>query len=592
MSLPKHLDLATLAALYESAALTPMSLAREILARCARATDPAIWISRVSDADLLADAARLEALGPAPERPLWGIPFAVKDNIDCAGLATTAGCPQFAYTPDQDAPVVARLKSAGALLVGKTNLDQFATGLNGTRSPYGAPRSVFNADYISGGSSSGSAVAVAAGLVSFALGTDTAGSGRVPAAFNHLIGIKPSPGRLSSRGVVPACRSLDCVSVFALSVADGDAVRRQAEGFDPADGFSRSAGVRRLPLQAPRIGVLATKDREFFGDAEAAKLYDGAIAAARALGWSLVEIDYAPFAAAAELLYGGPWLAERWAAIGSFLEANPAAVHPAVRKIVEGGRNFSAADAFRGRYRLADLVRQAETEWAQADALLLPTSPTIYTVEQMLATPVELNARLGRYTNFVNLMGCAAVAVPAGFRADGLPLGVTLVAPGDSDDDLAVLADRLHRSLAGNAPGPALAARPASGDLVIGVVGAHLSGQPLNPQLTEAGGKLLAVSRTAADYRFYLLPNTTPAKPGLVRQPGFAGPGIEIEEWSLPAAEFGRFVAAIPAPLGVGKVTLADGRQVTGFLAEPHALEGAPEITRHGGWRGWLAAAR
>jgi allophanate hydrolase len=596
MNFPLLLGIAGLADRYREGSLRPTDVAAEVLRRIEACRDPAVWISRVGPTALMEAAETLEREGPGPDRPLWGIPFAVKDNIDCAGLPTTAACPAFEYRPGRDAATVARLKAAGALLVGKTNLDQFATGLNGTRSPYGAPRCVFDADYVSGGSSSGSAVAVGAGLVSFALGTDTAGSGRVPAAFNNLVGIKPTRGLLSTAGVVPACRSLDCVTVFAATVADGDLVRRVAQGFDAEDPFSRLAARRGLPTAAVRFGVLRAADREFYGDAACEALYLKAIAALEAAGWTAVEIDYAPFRDSAELLYGGPWVGERIAAVGDFAAAHPAAVEPTVRAILEGGRGQTAADAFRGQYRLAALRRRAEAEWARMDVLLLPTAPTQYRVADMQERPVELNSRLGLYTNFVNLLDCAAVAVPAGFRPDGLPFGVTLIAPAFSDDDLALLADRVHRvgwsgsGIDRGALRPPGMARPQLGDdeAAIAVVGAHLSGMPLNGELVRAGGRFMRTARTAADYRLYVLPGTTPAKPGLARSPGHVGPGIELEEWALPLAEFGRFVAAIPAPLGIGRITLEDGRQVSGFLCEAHALANAQEITGYGGWRGYV----
>jgi allophanate hydrolase len=583
-----------LRALYALRPQAVLDIVDEVLSRIASSPDPAIFISRVEASDLRDAARKLLARAPDPlSLPLWGVPFAVKDNIDVAGLETTAACPAFAYRAEADATVAARLLAAGALLVGKTNLDQFATGLNGSRSPYGAPRSVFDPDYVSGGSSSGSAVAVASGLVAFSLGTDTAGSGRVPAAFNNIVGIKPTPGLVSAAGVVPACRSLDCVNVFAASVGDGVAVRRIIEGFDAGDPYSVAPAPRSLPPQ-PRFGVLAAKDREFFGDGDCATLYDQAVARGRTLGWEAVEFDYEPFLAIAALLYEGPWLAERLAAIEPFLDAQPDALDPTVRKLIEGARKFTAADAFRGQHRLKALLRAAEQEAEKFDFLMLPTSPTIYTVEAMRADPVRLNAHFGRYTNFVNFCGMAAIAVPSGFRGDGLPFGVTLIAPGQCDDALAPFAAAFHAA-SGCGAGAAremLSADtpPAASDRIeIVVVGAHLKGQPLNWQLTQNGGFLVEATRTAGDYRLYALPETTPPKPGLAREPGFAGAGLEVEVWSLPPDAFGRFVAAIPAPLGVGKVTLASGRAVTGFLCESHALEGAEEITALGGWRAYLA---
>ncbi|MGU3537297.1 allophanate hydrolase [Methylobacterium sp. A54F] len=597
VDLPPILSLGALRERYTAGALTPSAVAQVVAERMAAYSDPAVFITPVARENLVEAAEKLMRRHPEPgSLPLWGVPFAVKDNIDVAGLPTTAACPAYAYTPDRDAAVVARLRAAGALVTGKVNLDQFATGLNGTRSPYGAPRSVFSSAHISGGSSSGSAVAVAAGLASFALGTDTAGSGRVPAALNNLVGIKPTPGLLSNTGLVPACRSLDCITVFAGCVADGLAVRRIAEGFDAADAFSRSIAPHPLP-DRPRVGVLAEADRSFFGDAGTAALYDAAVARLAASGASAVPFDFGPFREVAALLYDGPWVAERLAALEPFYPANADALDPSVRAIVASAGRYAATDAFRGRYALEALRRRTDATWRDVDLLLLPTAPTTYTVAEMEAEPITLNARLGTYTNFTNLLGLAAIAVPAGFRTDGLPAGVTLIGPGGSDDALAPLADALHRVAAcgmgrdRDAVPPALAPAPDEPTTIaVAVVGAHLSGLPLNGQLTEAGGRLLRAARTAGDYRLYALSGSPPARPGLVRDPGFSGAGLDVEVWSLPAAAFGRFVAAIPAPLGIGRVVLADGSDVAGFLCEAHAVAEAVEITEFGGWRRFLDA--
>ena len=590
-NLPHMLTLPALRAAYAAGA-TPMDLAEAVIARRAALSDPAVFIAPVPD-DALRDAAAALMTGPR-DLPLWGVPYAVKDNIDVAGMPTTAACPAYAYTPADDATVVARLRAAGALLIGKTNLDQFATGLNGTRSPHGAPRSVFNADYVSGGSSSGSAVATAAGLCTFALGTDTAGSGRVPAAFNNLVGIKPTPGLVPNTGVVPACLSVDVVTVFAGSVADGAAVRRVIEGHDPGDPFSRHAAPLGLP-PAPRLGVLTGDEREFYGNAEVEALYDAACARAEALGATLVPFDYAPFRQAAALLYEGPWVAERLAAIEDFLNAQPDALDPTVRRIIEGARGMSAVDAFRGRYRLEALRQITAPVWDAVDALLLPTSPTTCTVEQMLADPIARNSQFGRYTNFTNLMGLAGIAVPAGFGPSGLPAGVTLIGPGLSDDALVPFAAALHHAAgcgmggdrAATVPTPPEAETPP-GMLPIVVVGAHLTGMPLNHELTAPGGFRLGAATTAPEYRLFVLDGSNPPKPGMIFDPGFAGPGIAVEVWALPAAAFGQFAARIPAPLGLGKVRLSDGRSLSGFLCEGHAVKGATEITQFGGWRGYL----
>ena len=535
-----------------------------------------VWISLAPREQAMQKSASVAA-----DLPLAGVPFAVKDNIDVAGLPTTAGCPAFAYRAERSATVVERLSAAGAVLIGKTNMDQFATGLVGVRSPYGACSSVFDERYISGGSSSGSAVAVAQGLVNFSLGTDTAGSGRVPAAFNNLIGVKPTRGLLSMRGVVPACRSLDCVSIFTRTVAEAAAVLEAAAGYDAEDPFSRRAETSPIVGIGPfRFGVPHAEQLEFFGDEAARELFAAAIVRMEAAGGERVEIDYAPFRDAAALLYQGPWVAERTAAVGAFLAEHGEEAHPVVRRIIEGGAQYSAVEAHRAAYRLAALRRATEREWARMDVLLLPTTGTIFTHEQVAAEPIARNTDLGFYTNFVNLLDLAAIAVPAGFRANGLPFGVTLMGPAWSDPALLRLAARYQQE-----DPPPLAA----GWLEVAVVGAHLSGQPLHHQLLDRGARLVAKTHTAPDYQLFALANTTPAKPGLVRTPGESGPGIEVEVYALSAERFGSFVALIPPPLGIGSVQLASGDWVKGFICEPAGLAGAANITAYGGWRAYLA---
>lgn len=598
--LPPMLDLAALKAAF-AAGLTPLDVVEEVIARRRASNDPAIFITETPDEDLRGAAKALMERAPEPNSlPLWGVPFAVKDNIDVAGLPTTAACPAFAYHPEKDSTVVARLKAAGAIVIGKTNLDQFATGLNGTRSPYGAPRSVFNKDYVSGGSSSGSAVAVGAGLASFALGTDTAGSGRVPAAFNNLVGIKPTPGLVPNVGVVPACRSVDVVTVFAATVGDGVAIRKLMDGYDAADPYSRKAVPVALPGTGLRIGVLDGAEREFFGNSEVEALYDAAIARAKSIGATIVPFDYAPFRQAAELLYNGPFVAERLAAVKDFIATNAEDFDPTVRTIIEGAKAYDAVAAFEGQYKLGHLRQKAIAEWEKLDVLMLPTSPTTYTVEAMLSDPIVKNSHFGRYTNFANLFGYAAIAVPGGFGSDGLPNGVTFFGPSFSDDALAPFADAMHRAAksgmgkdrSAKLPDASKVGVPDDGLVTIMVVGAHLTGMPLNHELTGPGGTLVKTCRTAGEYRLYVLPNTTPPKPGLIREPGFAGKGLEVEVWKVTPAAFGRFVQNIPAPLGIGKVTLDDGSQVSGFLCEPYALHGAQEITELGGWRAYIASRK
>ncbi len=597
---PTRLDLTALRDAYDGGE-TPSSVLARVYAQIEAAPLYPVWISLLPKSAVLARAAEV-GQGDRAKLPLYGVPFAVKDNIDAAGVPTTAACPAFAYTPSETAAVVRRLEAAGAILVGKTNMDQFATGLVGTRSPYGACAGVFDAGYISGGSSSGSAVAVAGGLVSFALGTDTAGSGRVPAAFNNLIGLKPTRGSLSAAGVVPACRSLDCVSVFALTASDANSVFQAARGFDPADPYSRVSAGEDAPapwLGGPfRFGVPRREQWQFFGDGEAQALYEASIDYLKTLGGAVSEFDFAPLAEAASLLYAGPWVAERLAAVGEFYDAHAEDMDPTVRGIIGGAAQWSAADAYKAQYKLAALRRQASAVWNSADVLLLPTTGTIYTHAEVAAEPITLNTNLGYYTNFVNLLDLAAVALPAGFRPNGLPFGVSLIGSAGTDTALLTLTDRLHRhsgrTLGGlptrlDQTAPMTASETPPGCVLVAVVGAHLTGQPLNAQLTGRGARLVKTTRTAADYKLYALANTVPPKPGLVRVPGFEGSGLEVEVWAMPTSRFGSFVAAIPAPLGIGRVFLSDGSAVSGFLCEPFAVQSAAEITACGGWRAYLA---
>jgi allophanate hydrolase len=590
------LDIANLTRLYASGEATPESVIREVYARIEAKGVRPDWITLVDEEAALGKART------APRGSLYGIPFAVKDNIDVAGLPTTCACPEFAYTAQRSAAVVDRLEQAGAVLIGKTNLDQFATGLNGTRSPYGIPASALDPNYISGGSSSGSAVAVAAGLASFALGTDTAGSGRVPAAFNNIVGLKPTKGLISMRGVVPACRTQDTVSILTLTVTDAAKVAAVVIAPDEEDPFARTDAWHFSVAPSPtplKVGV-PQEAIPFFGDRAYERLYRAAVDRMQALGAAMVPVDYAPFAKAAAMLYGGPWVTERLAAVGELASRNPEAIHEVVRGIILGARGKTALETFQAFYDLAELTRQAKREWAKMDVLLLPTAATAYTIAAVLAEPVKLNTALGAYTNFVNLMDLAALAVPAGFRPDGIPFGVTLIGPALSDGMLASVGDALHRSLAGAKLGatdfplpgtPPVGIEPAPSKTVkVAVVGAHLSGQPLNIQLLERKAKLIETTRTGAGYRLYALADTSPSKPGLVFDGAGAG-AVEVEIWEMDETSFGSFVAAIPPPLGIGTLTLADGRTVKGFVCETYAIEGAEDITAFGGWRAWLAAA-
>jgi allophanate hydrolase len=596
----RSLGIADLAQAYRARRTTPVALVRELYARIAACPDPCVWITLLPIEQVLEQAQVLAGCDPT-SLPLYGIPFAIKDNIDLADVRTTAGCEAFAYVPEQSAHVVTQLIKAGAMPIGKTNLDQLATGLVGTRSPYGICHSSFNADYISGGSSSGSAVAVARGLVSFALGTDTAGSGRVPAAFNNVIGWKPTCGRLSPAGLVPACRTADTISVFALTAEDAARVARVAQGFDPAQPYSRRlqpaprAGV--LFRTQFRFGVPRAEQLQFFGNDEYPRLFDAAVAHLERLGGQRVLIDFAPFLEAGQLLYGGPWVAERYVMAESLLRRSPQALLPVTRSIIERGSEPTAADAFRAQYQLQGFRRAAEATFDSIDVLLTPTVPTHYRVAEIEADPIRLNSRLGYYTTYMNLLDMAAVAVPAGLTATGLPFGVTLAAPAWSDMSLLALASRLHRSSPTTLGASAVELSEEShfdwsdsgSAISLAVCGAHMQGLPLNHQLLERGAVLLDRTRTAASYRLYALAGGPPFRPGLIAVDSH-GSAIEVEVWSVPGHAFGSFVAGIPAPLGIGKITLADSSQVSGFLCEAHALSSAQDITSFGGWRAFIAS--
>ena len=591
------LTLADYRAAYLRGTLTPTRAVADFFARVAAHDDPAIFIALRGEDDLLAEARALEARG-ADGLPLYGIPIAVKDNIDVAGLPTTAACPGFAFEPAADATAVARLRAAGALIVGKTNLDQFAAGLVGVRSPYGVPRNTFDPALVPGGSSSGSAVAVAAGLVPIALGTDTAGSGRVPAGLNNIVGLKPSLGAVSTAGVLPACRTLDCVSVFALTVEDAYDIFRLLAAADPADPFSRRFDVAALGAPAPglRIGVPDPASRRFAGDDLSAAAFDAALRDLAGIGFVPVPIDLAPFFAVTALLYDGPWVAERYQAIRALIETRPEALLPVTRGIIDKAKDFSAADAFAGRYELAELQRAVAPVWRDIDVLAVPTFPRPQTRRALEADPIGPNSELGTYTNFVNLLDLCALAVPARFRGDGLPAGVTLIAPAGADARLAALGCSLHAAAAttlgatGRTPSATTpAAAPEADEIEIAVVGAHLSGLPLNGELQAAGARFRRAIATEAAYRLYALPGGPPARPGLLRVTA-DGAAIETEVWALSPAAFGRFVAAIPAPLAIGTLALADGTRPKGFLVEAAAVDGAEDISVHGGWRAFIAA--
>lgn len=589
-------DFANLHAAY-AAGLPVSAMIETVFERIAEAADPGIFIHLADKADLVTWAAALGPFDPVT-KPLWGIPFAVKDNIDVVGMPTTAACAEYTYRPDRDATVVARLKAAGALVVGKTNLDQFATGLVGVRTPYPIPKNAINAKLVPGGSSSGSAVATARGIVSFALGTDTAGSGRIPAGLNNIVGLKPTVGALSAAGVVPACRTLDCISIFTLTVDDAYTVFRVAGAKDEADAYSRTIAAPPLAARSPvlTVGVPAESDLKFFGDDAMQASFASALSMLEKLGCKLVEISFGDFYATANLLYEGAWVAERYAAIRDFMDANEAVMHPVTRQIIGGARKLSAADAFRGLYALQAYKAKLAPVIASVDLFCVPTAPTHYTVDAVLADPIATNSRLGTYTNFVNLLDMCGVAVPTGTRGDGLPMSVTLLAMAGKDALAASLARDLHAasglSLGATGwplPNPSSLARPGEdGTIELVVVGAHLSGMPLNDQLRELDARFCRSAKTSAAYKLYALAGQSVPKPGLVRVENGGGVSIEVEVWRLGPEAFGRFVAAIPSPLGIGTIELDDGTSAKGFLAEPAGLTAATDISAFGGWRNYM----
>jgi allophanate hydrolase len=575
------LDIDALRAHYASGALTPEALVEALYARMDVDAPPGVWIHRLPKQTALQQARALGAFHPARSGPLSGIPFAVKDNIDVADMPTTAACPAFAYQPTSSAPSVQALLDAGALCLGKLNLDQFATGLVGTRSPYGVCRNVFDPELLAGGSSSGSAVAVAAHQVSFALGTDTAGSGRVPAALNNVVGLKPSLGLISTQGMVPACASLDCVSVFALCVADARRVRDVLTG-GPLDA--------QQPLPARfRFGV--PQPLELFGDALSQRAFTRAVEQLRSLGGSDVPVAFASFAELGDMLYG-PSVLERYLAVGSFIEQQPDAVLPVTRDIILAGKQIGPAQALAGMSRIAALRLACQRALAGVDLLLTPSTPSAFRIADDAREPRVINDRQGIYTRFVNYLGCPVLAVPAGFRADGVPFGVSLVGRTGQDAQLDALGAQLHahcgagKGTRRDATPPVAYPAPAP-DARLAVVGAHMSGLALNGQLLELGARFVRTACTAEHYRLFVLPGTRPERPGLVRVEG-PGHAIEVELWDMSWAALGALLAKVPAPLSIGTLTLADGESVRGFLCEPYATTGAREISQFGGYRSYL----
>ena len=591
---------AAIVAAHRAGTMTPAQTVARSYQRNRDHNDPAVFISLRAEADAVAEADRLAARKDAASLPLFGVPVAVKDNIDALGFPTTAACPAFSYTPAHDSTAVERLRAAGAIIIGKTNLDQFATGLVGVRSPYGIPKNPIREDLIPGGSSSGSANAVAAGLVPLALGTDTAGSGRVPAMLNNIVGLKPSLGMVSTAGLVPACRTLDCVSVFSLTVDDALTALAAMAGPDGADPFSRDRPLGEIVPFPPklRLGVPRNGQLIFFGDKHSEAAYREAVKRWSTLGATLVEFDLEPFYEAARLLYEGPWVAERYLVIRNLLASSPDSIHPVTREITTAGSRLTAAETFSALYRLQGLRKITERAFAGMDAILLPTTPTVYSTAQVLANPIELNSRLGTYTNFVNLLDLCALALPAAMRGDGIPFGITLLAPAGRDALLASIGRVFHADtkLAVGAKGLAqpplmpLSLHAGRDEISIAVVGAHLSGMALNGELKALGGRLVASAITAPDYRLYAL-LTTPPKPGMLRVDTGQGTAVEVEVWALSSSAFGKFVAAIPPPLSIGTIRLADGSQVKGFIVEAAGLEGARDISSFGGWRAYMAEA-
>lgn len=568
----RNLSISSLLSEYRQSGLRPSEIIQAVYEQIRTSGDDHVWISLTPEHEALRRAAELE--GSQKDLPLYGIPFAVKDNIDVAGLPTTAGCPTFSYQPETNAASVQRLLNAGAICLGKTNMDQFATGLVGTRSPYGACCSVFDPAYISGGSSSGSAVAVAKGEVSFALGTDTAGSGRVPAAFNGIVGLKPTRLLVSREGVVPACKSLDCVSVFAPDVASSGRV---------LSVLAERAVLSRHPVATPLVGVPRPSQMQFFGDNAAAACWQAAIDKLSTLGADIREVDFTPFQETAALLYNGPFVAERFAAVGAFIQSRPEQdFDPTVRQIILESSRYTASELFDAQDKLQRLRSVVASQFAHINFLVLPTAPSIYKIEDVKQHAVVLNSRLGTYTNFVNLLDLCGVALPAGMRPDGLPFGITLLAPAYHDDLALTLAHHWERT-------PATTYLPAAGTTVLAVAGAHLSGEPLNWQLTSRGARFIRTARTEPVYRMFAL-QSSPPKPGLVRVAERQPRGIEVELWELTDQAFGSFVAEIPGPLGIGTLAMEDGSKVKGFLCEGFAAETAPDITSFGSWRNFLRA--
>lgn len=589
-----NLQLDVLRNAYRDGSTTPRQVLLSLREKAAALNpDYHLFIHLLSAEELEPYLAALEGRDPG-SLPLYGVPFAIKDNIDLAGIPTTAACPAFAYVPERSATIVAQLLALGAIPLGKTNLDQFATGLNGSRSPYGAcPNSVLP-EYPSGGSSAGSSLAVALGVASFSLGTDTAGSGRVPAALNNLVGLKASKGLISTAGVVPACRTLDCVTTFTATAREASQLLALTAHLDPRDEYSRSNPLWNdgSAFGTPRpfhFGVPRAQDLAFFGCPEGPLLFGDAIDQLKAMGGEAVELDLSPFLEAARLLYEGPWVAERYSVAGELMEQHPQAVLPVIRAVLAKAPAVTGVQTFRAQYRLQALKALCDKALEGLDCVVTPTIGRPVTRAELAAEPVLRNSELGYYTNFMNLLDYAAVAVPSGFMGNGLPWGVTLFGRAFTDQYLLSVADALQRQQGLAAPAPTHVARNDRARLV--VCGAHLDGLALNWQLKQRGARLLEATHSSPDYQLHALAGGPPYRPGMVRVKE-GGVAIAVEVWELPSSELGSFLTAIPAPLGLGKVQLADGRWESGFICEPYGLEGAVDISHLGGWRAYLQDRR
>lgn len=585
-----NLQLDALRAVYRAGTTTPRQLLLSLREKAAALNpDYHLFIHLLSVAELEPYLASLDGRD-IDSLPLYGVPFAIKDNIDLAGIPTTAACPAFAYVPQRSATIVEQLLALGAIPLGKTNLDQFATGLNGSRSPYGVcPNSVLP-EYPSGGSSAGSSLAVALGVASFALGTDTAGSGRVPAALNNLLGLKATKGLISTAGVVPACRTLDCVTTFTATAREASQLLALTAQLDSRDEYSRSNplwndGSAFGTPRSLRFGVPRAQDLQFFGCVEGPRLFGDAIDGLKALGGEAVELDLSPFLEAARLLYEGPWVAERYSVAGELMEQNPQTVLPVIRAVLAKAPAVDGVQTFRAQYRLQALKALCDKALEDLDCVLTPTIGRPVTLAQLAAEPVLRNSELGYYTNFMNLLDYAAVAVPSGFMNNGLPWGVTLFGRAFTDQFLLSVADALQRQQGSTSPVPTHPARNDRARLV--VCGAHLDGLALNWQIKQRGGRLVETTQSSPHYQLHALAGGPPFRPGMVRV-AEGGVAIAVEVWELPSSELGSFLTGIPAPLGLGKVQLADGRWESGFICEPYGLEGATDISHLGGWRAYL----